>query len=176
MEKIDSKDNLIRMLQQYQNLIFFICLKLTGDYFVAEDLAQETFVTAYQHWDEFDGENEKAWLCRIASNKAIDYKRAAARRIIPTTDEEMPGEHLIDYNEPVRSVLNQEVMEELEKCCKELSKPYDSIALQYFVEGKSAKEIVGQLQGNVHTVQTQIYRARDKLKKSFLYLLEETKN
>lgn len=167
VEKIDSKDNLIRLLQQYQNLIFSICLKLTGDYFAAEDLAQETFVTAYQHWEEFDGENEKAWICRIASNKAIDYQRAAARRIIPTTDAEMPEEHLIDYNEPVRSVLNQEVMDELEKCCKELKEPYDTIAVQYFVEGKSAKEIAEQSQENVHTVQTQIYRARDKLKKSF---------
>ena len=167
MEKIDSKDNLIRLLQQYQNLIFSICLKLTGDYFAAEDLAQETFVTAYQHWEEFDGENEKAWLCRIASNKAIDYKRAAARRMIPTTDSEMPEEHFIDYNEPVKSVLNQEVMQELERCCKELPKPYDNIALQYFVEGKSAKEIAEQSKGNVHTVQTQIYRARDRLKKSF---------
>ena len=167
MEKIDSKDNLIRLLQQYQNLVFSICLKLTGDYFAAEDLAQETFVTAYQHWDEFDGENEKAWLCRIASNKAIDYQRATARRMIPTTDADMPKEQLVDNNEPVNTVLNKEVMRALICCCKELPEPYDVVALQYFVEGKSAKEIAQQSHGNIHTIQTQIYRARDKLKKTF---------
>ena len=43
VEKIDSKENLIRLVEQYQNLIFSICLKLTGDYFTAEDLTQETF-------------------------------------------------------------------------------------------------------------------------------------
>ena len=167
MEKIDAKDNFIRLIHQYQNLIFSICLKLTGDYFVAEDLAQETFVTAYQHWSEFDGENEKAWLCRIASNKSIDYKRAAARRMIVTEDAKLPQEALIDYNEPVQKVLNKEILEELEKCCKELSPPYHQIAVQYFLEGKSAKEIAEQSDVNLHTVQTQIYRTREKLKKLF---------
>lgn len=167
MEKIDAKDKFIRLIHQYQNLIFSICLKLTGDYFAAEDLAQETFVTAYQHWDEFDGENEKAWLCRIASNKAIDYKRAAARRIIATEDAELPQEALIDYNEPVQKILNKEILEELEKCCNALLPPYHQIAVQYFLEGKSAKEISEQSNVNLHTIQTQIYRTREKLKKLF---------
>lgn len=167
MENIDSKDNFIEFIQQYQNLVFSICLKLTGDYFAAEDLAQETFIAAYQHRNEFDGQNEKAWLCRIASNKCIDYQRAAARRMIPTIDEELPKDCLIDRNEPLQKILNQEVLEELKECCNALPPPYDTIALQHFGEGKSAKEIAEQLGVNVHTVQTQIYRARVKLKKSY---------
>lgn len=167
VENIDSKDNFIKFVQQYQNLVFSICLKLTGDYFAAEDLAQETFLAAYQHKGKFDGENEKAWLCRIASNKCIDYQRAAARRMVPTLEEELPQEQLIERNEPLQSVLNQEVMEELKKCCHALSPPYDEIAKLYFLEGKTAKEIAEQSGENVHTVQTQIYRAKEKLKKSY---------
>ena len=82
VENIDSKENLIRLISQYQNLVFSICLKLTGDYFAAEDLTQETFLAAYRHIEEFDGLAEKAWLCRIASNKCIDYRREAARRLV----------------------------------------------------------------------------------------------
>lgn len=167
MGKIDAKDNLIRMIQQYQNLIFSICLKLTGDYFAAEDLTQETFIAAYQHQDDFDGKEEKAWLCRIASNKCIDYKRAAARRVVPTTEEELPDACLIDNDEPLQKVLNHEVLEELEVCCKALPPPYDKIALQHFLEGKTAKDIAMQSGENIHTIQTQIYRAREKLKKSY---------
>ena len=37
VEKIDSKENFIRLLRQYQNLVFSVCLKLTGDYFAAQD-------------------------------------------------------------------------------------------------------------------------------------------
>lgn len=71
-----------QMVHKYQNLVFSICVKMTGDYFAAEDLTQETFLSAYRHKEEFDGKNEKAWLCRIASNKCIDYSRQAARRMV----------------------------------------------------------------------------------------------
>ena len=109
MEKIGSKENLIRLINQYQNLIFSICLKLTGDYFVAEDLTQETFVSAFQHWNEFDGNFEKAWLCRIASNKCIDYNRAKARKIILLEKEEIDMEMDSDKEDPLKKVLNQEI-------------------------------------------------------------------
>ena len=63
MEKIDSKEQIIRLMNQYKNLVFSVCLKLTGDYFVAEDITQETFLSAYEHWQDFDGAAEKAWIC-----------------------------------------------------------------------------------------------------------------
>ena len=74
-------------MNQYGNLVFSICLKTTGDYFASEDLAQETFIAAYKAYDSFDGSNEKAWICRIAGNKSIDYLRSAERRSVPTADE-----------------------------------------------------------------------------------------
>lgn len=166
MEKIDSKENFIRLVNQYKNLIFSICLKLTGDYFAAEDLTQETFISAYQHWEEFEGISEKAWLCRIASNKSIDYCRAATRRMVPTEDE-MLVESLVDRSEPLQSVLNQEVLQELEHCCRALSPPYDEVALKHFLEGRTAKEIAEQSGIGINTVKTQIYRAREMLKKTY---------
>ena len=171
VEKIDSEEKFIQLVNQYQNLIFSICLKLTGDYFVAEDLTQDTFIAAYQNMEHFDGQAEKAWLCRIASNKCIDYQRAAARRVVPVTEEEMPKVHntgaFREENEPLQSVLNREVLKELEACCNALSPPYDEVSRKYFLEGKTAKEITMQTGRNLKTVQTQVYRAREMLKKSY---------
>ena len=52
-----------RMLEEwidtYDKLVFSICYKFTGDYFASEDLAQETFLSAYQKYASFDGENVK---------------------------------------------------------------------------------------------------------------------
>lgn len=59
---IGSRENLIRLIEQYQNLVFSICLKMTGDYFTAEDITQDTFIAAYKNWKSFDGKNEKACL------------------------------------------------------------------------------------------------------------------
>lgn len=167
MEKIDSKENLIRLINQYQNLIFSICLKFTGDYFAAEDLTQETFLGAYQHLSEFGGEAEKAWLCRIASNKCIDYRRAAARRMVPTLEEEISDKEMVDRQDPLHKILNREVLEELKVCCLALPPPYDEVALQHFLGGKTAREIAEQSGIGVHTIKTQIRRAREMLKKTF---------
>lgn len=167
MEIIDSKDNFIDIIEQYQNLVFSICLKMTGDYFAAEDLAQETFIAAYKNYENFDGESVKAWLCRIAGNKCIDYHRAAARKMIPTTEEYMPEESTKYQETPFDTVKNKMVMEELERCCQNLPPPYNDTAVKFFMEGKTAKEISQQTGIGIHTVQTHIYRAREKLKATY---------
>lgn len=164
VEKIDSKENLIRLVEQYQNLIFSICLKLTGDYFAAEDLTQETFLSAYNSMSSFDGENEKAWICRIASNKAVDYLRAAKRREVPTLQEEMATETVEISNEPLQRILNKEVMEDMIHKCQNLKPPYDEVAMEHFIKGKSAKEIANQKNEPLKTIQTRLYRAREMLR------------
>ncbi len=181
MEKIDLTENFIRLLNQYQNLVFSICLKLTGDYFAAEDLTQETFLSAYQHLEEFDGQAEKAWLCRIASNKSIDYLRAAGRREKPASElEGQPedsspagfwmenGQNGMEQteNEPLKQVINHEILEELKEACEALKSPYREVALSYFLEEKTTTEIAKASGTGIHTVKTQLRRAREQLKKS----------
>lgn len=166
MEKIDSKENLVRLVNQYQNLIFSICLKLTGDYFASEDIAQETFLTAYEKYDSFDGREEKAWLCRIASNKCIDWKRRSEQRNIVTEQKDMPEKPTAVWNEPLSEVLNQEIIKEVKLHCRNLPPPYQEVAGKYFLEGKNAKEIAEQTGVGIKTIQTRIYRAREMLKKT----------
>lgn len=161
---IDSKENLIRLMERYQNLVFTLCLKLTGDYFTAEDIAQETFLSAYQHWHEFDGSNEKAWLCRIAANKCLDYQRSAGRRSVPTEPEQMP-DAVDSGDDPQRIYLAAEVTQQLYAACASLPELYRETAESYFLEGKTAIQIAENRGINVKTVQTRILRAREMLKK-----------
>ncbi len=137
---------------------------MTGDYFAAEDLTQETFLSAYQHMDGFTGDQWKAWICRIASNLCIDYRRQAARRMIPTEDEVFETQ-VSQEEDPLDQFLNQEVMEEMEAKCASLKPPYDHIARLYFCRNKTADEIAEAENKNKKTIQTQIYRAREMLKK-----------
>lgn len=149
---------------RYQDLVFSLCLKLTGDYFTAEDITQETFLAAYQHLREFDGGNEKAWLCRIAGNKCLDYQRAAGRRSIPTAPEEMP-EDIDPGGDPQRIYMIGEVTRQLRTACAALPEPYRETAETYFLKGKTAKQIAEARGENIKTVQTRILRAREMLKK-----------
>lgn len=166
MDKIDSKQYLAQMIEQYQNLIFSICVNKTKDYFIAEDLTQETFLSAFQNLGSFDGKNEKAWLCRIATNKCIDYNKQAARRMIPTEDTEL-GQFPASGEGLEKDYIEREVYTELKEQCSRLKPPYDKIAAMYFVEEKRADEIAEITRKNLKTVQTQIYRARAMLRKMY---------
>lgn len=170
MRSISSKDNFIRIVNQYKNLVFSLCLKLTGDYFTAEDLTQEAFLSVYQHLDQFSedlqgGTGEKAWICRIAANKCTDYMRAAARRSISTAEEELPDETAKACEEPLQIYLNKETERTLRKACEELPSPYRETAMQYYSEGKTARAIAEKEEISVKTVQTRIRRAREMLKR-----------
>ena len=174
MIRINAKENFIQLVNTYQNLVFSVCVKLTGDYFIAEDLAQDTFLAAYEHMDRFDGKNAKAWLCRIASNKCIDYLRSAKRLEVSVSEEELPETVDDESKEPFRQFMSEEVMNELATCINALSPPYDEIARLHFIKNMTAKEIAKKYDMKEKTVRTQIYRARDMLRKSYRKeLLEE---
>lgn len=162
-----SKEQLSNMIDTYEKLVFSICYKITGDYFAAEDLSQETFLTAFQKYASFDGSNEKAWICRIATNKSIDYMKSAGRRSVPTQDDffaVMPGQ---GRDGPEEKCMEQEVKERLLGYCKALKPPYDEIAGDYYLREMTAAEIAEKRGANIKTIQTQIYRARDMLKKLY---------
>lgn len=162
--KINDKENLIRIVNQYRNLIFSVCLRMTGDYFAAEDLTQETFLAAYQHWKDFDGSAEKSWLCRIACNKCTDYLRSAERRAVPTENEEIP-EQADEAEDPFHICSGKEVLKHLSLTIDRLPDTYRETAKKYFLGGITAAEIAATENRNLKTVQTQICRARQILKK-----------
>ncbi len=151
-------------MDEYQNLIFSICLKMTGDYFAAEDLSQETFLSAFQHWDSFDGNNEKSWLARIASNKCIDYLRGAARRQVPT--EDIP-EQVDQEDQPQELYQTKEVIEKLKQEIDNLNPPYNEVLIQHLIHNKTAKQIAEETNQNVKTIQTHIYRGKALLKQTY---------
>jgi RNA polymerase sigma-70 factor (ECF subfamily) len=164
--KIDSQKYLSNLIDQYQNLVFSICYKITKDYFASEDLMQETFLSAFQHRESFDGKNEKSWIARIATNKSIDYINQAGRRMVPTEDADME-QYKSRIGRPEAEALEKDFKEKLKENCESLTPPYDEISYLYFCEEKNPKEIATILQKNVKTIQTQIYRARNALRKIY---------
>ena len=171
---IDPKDNLIRLVNAYKDLVFSIALKLTGDYFAAEDITQETFISAYKSYDNFDGGSEKAWLCRIAANRSIDYLRSLSRTNTISLDAaaeeacelKLAPTASVSGQDPLNAVMNKDIMERFGKLIDALPPPYNEDARAYFIDGYNAREISAHTGVSVNTVQTHLYRARHLLKKS----------
>lgn len=152
-----------QLIMDYQNLIYSICYRFTNNTFDAEDLMQETFLSAYSNLDCFDGRSERTWLCRIATNKCIDYLRLAERRSYPT-EESYFRYALTNLQTPEVTCMESELLRILFDCCHKLKSPYCSVALDYFYYQMEINEIVKKTGKNKKTLQTQIYRAKHMLK------------
>ena len=163
MEEIYQNSYFEDLLTKYEKLVFSICYRMTNNYFDAQDLTQETFISVYKVMESFDEKNEKAYITRVATNKCLDHLKRAERRTMPSEDEELErGSPPVDSAE--KQVMEIVVMEQLEKCCNRLKEPYKTVAYEYFYKGKTDKEIAEHINANVHTVQTQIRRVRKVLR------------
>lgn len=172
MEESDILNNprvdeyFIKILNAYEKLVFSICYRMTGNYFDAEDLTQETFLALYKALPSFDGKNPKAFVTRIATNKSLDYLKRAERRTAATEEEELAG-YPAKEAEPERILLEKELTDELNKVCQELKPPYNEVALAYYCRGQTAAQIAKMQGKKTKTVQTQIRRAKGMLQKHF---------
>lgn len=158
--------NIESLIDSYQNLVFSICLRITGNYFDAQDLAQDTFLAAYRNLPSFDGKNAKAWIGRIASNKCIDFMRSKSRNQIPTEDEFFLTV-MDSAGTPEAEYLKKAEKERMLGVCRQLKPPYDEIAEDYFFHELTMAQIARKRNRNLKTVQTQVYRAKAMLKKIF---------
>lgn len=151
-------------MDTYQKLVYSICFKLAGNQFDAEDLTQETFLSVYKNLDNFQRDYEKAWICKIATNKGLDFVKSAGRRSEPKEDVYF-AEVKDSRDGPEESCLQQESKEYVFTICQSLKSPYKEVATEHFYREKSVKEISEETGKGIKTVQTQIYRAKAMIKK-----------
>ncbi|MDD6069952.1 MAG: sigma-70 family RNA polymerase sigma factor [Clostridiales bacterium] len=158
------------LMDTYGNLVYSICYKTCGNPFDAEDLTQDVFLSAYRNLFHFDRSFEKAWICKIASRKCLDFLKAASRRILPAEDtfiEDTSSGNMDTSGSPVEeAMLETETRQRLLAACRQLKPPYNEVARLHFYEEMTAAEIAAIQQENLKTVQTRIYRAKAMLKKS----------
>ena len=68
------------LIREHQRMIYSLCYRMSGSQADAEDLAQETFIHAYQHLDGFRAEARfSSWLYRIAVNQCLNWQKRRHR-------------------------------------------------------------------------------------------------
>ena len=68
------------LVSPYRRELHMHCYRLLGSFQDAEDVLQETLLSAWRALDRFDGGSLRAWLYRIATNRCRNYLRDASRR------------------------------------------------------------------------------------------------
>ena len=153
-----------RLVQQYQSLVYTICLQLVQDPGDAQDLTQETFLAAWRSLSRCPAGYEKQWLARIATNKARDHLRSGwCRRMNVPGDELLAREGAPPGCQPEEQVLEALGRQELTRLILSLREPYRTPCRLMLLEQHTAAE-AAQLCGRPQkTVETQVYRAKKML-------------
>lgn len=133
-----TKEEFSRLVLQYEKLVYTICFQLTRDAAAAEDLAQETFLSAYLHKEKLPLGYERQWLGRIAANKAKDHLQSAWKRhaVLPG-DEAMPPGKAPAAEE---TALQRSGAAEIRSAIEKLREPYGPVCRLCLLEEKSPEE------------------------------------
>lgn len=140
---------------KYKNTVYRTAFAYCRNNADAEDITQEVFIKRFQRNRDFSDEQaEKAWLIRVTANRCKDLFKSFRYRNCTVPLDEV---NLI-YETPEESVVYHAVME--------LPAKYRLVIHLYYYEEYSVKEIGGIIGKSETAVQTQLYRARNLLRKA----------
>lgn len=154
----DSASNswLRMVIDEHYMLVYRYAYRLSGHQAEAEDLTQQTFLTAQQHFDQLRNTAAvKSWLCTIARNLYLRGHRHDRQ-----WDSWCEDFHPVTTPEPVFAIDAEELQAAISQLPEEFRTP---LILFYFREF-SYKEIAVQLQVPIGTVMSRLSRAKAQLR------------
>ncbi|WP_157967894.1 RNA polymerase sigma factor [Paraliobacillus sp. X-1268] len=149
---------------EYKNRVYRLALSYVKDSYLAEDLSHEILVKCYIKREKFKGDcSFHSWINKVASNHCIDFLRKNYRH------QDLLQENLELFTSDVICSPESEAItncdhEEIRNNLRQLSSKYKEVIVLYYFKQLSLKEIADQLNLNLSTVKTRLFRAKKMLK------------
>ena len=155
-------------VREHSTNVYNLALKLTGDPAAAEDVLQETFLSAFRSIAHFEAKSQlSTWLYRIAYNAALMRLR---RRQVETVSLDEPVEDdegvpqprdFADWSDnPERAVLDAEMRRVMDEAVGSLSETLRSVFVLRDVNGLSTAQAAQVLGLSEEAVKSRLLRAR----------------
>lgn len=151
------------LIRNHQRMIHSLTFRMTGSPADAEDLAQETFLRAYEELGSFRGTAKfSTWLYRIAVNTCLNWRQSEARRfrLHANCADEMSALHVNGNHIPPEGRANQEVQSALLK----LSAKQRAAVVLTIYDGLNHAEAANILGCSETTISWRVFTAKRKLK------------
>jgi RNA polymerase sigma-70 factor (ECF subfamily) len=158
------------LVLRYQARIVNFVRALTSDDGEADDLAQETFIRAYQGIGRFRGESAfRTWLYRVATNVVQSHLRKRTRRwrwFGPSLDERQSGTAQAASPPSMAATVDDDAARRqiIDRALRSLPPEMRLVVTLRDVHGFDYAEIAGMLGIPIGTVESRIFRARQRLR------------
>jgi len=167
------------LLRRYEGKIFRLAMHITQNREDAEDVLQETFLKAYEHLDQFQGQSKfYTWIVRIAVNQALmKLRKRKSDRSVSLDDTIDTGEDTVareiagwDEN-PEQQYSREELSRILGGAVEDLAPIYRAVFVLRDIDELSTEETADALGLSIPAVKSRLLRARlqlrDKLTRFF---------
>ena len=167
------------LVRRYENKIFRLAMHITQNREDAEDVLQETFLKAYEHLDQFQGNSKfYTWIVRIAVNQALmklrkrkTDKTVSMDETIDTGEDTVAREIAAWDENPEQRHSREEISQILSSAVDSLTPPYRAVFVLRDIEELSTEETAEALDLSIPAVKSRLLRARlqlrDKLTRFF---------
>ncbi len=149
-----------RLYRDNERRVFALCMRLSSDPALAEELTQEVFIRAWRKLGSFRGQSAfSSWLYPLTVNVALTERRSRRRRlarVFPTDD--------VTTLEPRTPAPTPETGFDLEKAMAGLPPGARRVFVLHDVEGRTHEEIASLLGLAPGTSKAQLHRARKLLR------------
>lgn len=168
--KDDREEGFDLMVESYGPMIYRYARRMCGDITEAEDVLQDTFLTAQEKIGQFRGEGKiRNWLFKIAGNTCRQRFRDHQGKqgmelrledILPVRETMVDKEPSLWQRNPAERVLSSELMEKLEDAISNIPPTNRSVLILRDVEGLNTRETAEALSITEETVKVRLHRAR----------------
>ena len=159
------------IVERYQAQVVNVSARILGDRASAEDVTQETFISAYRSIGKFRGGSLRAWLLRIASNLRIDAIRSSRRRPEQSLDaalEDTGFEVASPGESPEQAVIRGELGAEIQRSIVSLPHDQRVVLVLVDVQGLSYDEAAEAVGASLGTVKSRLSRARVRVREHLM--------
>lgn len=161
----------------YQQRVYNLALRMTGDPDDAFDLSQEAFLKVWKGLDSFHFESSfSTWLYRLTANACLDHLRAKKRRqtVSLTVQDEGGEEKQLEITDPAptpeQALLAAEDRRLLARALDALDPEARTILTMRVINGMRYEQIAEVLEVREGTVKSRLSRAREKLRKKLVQI------
>jgi RNA polymerase sigma-70 factor, ECF subfamily len=151
------------LVDQYKDLVFAVIARTVQDRARAEDMAQDVFLRVHRGLPYFRGEARlSTWLYRIVANVCAEARSRQAPQV--SLDDERTGQSV----RPVaadRHASDLELSDRLEKAIARLPANQRLLVAAHYLKGVRYEDLAQALRMPLGTVKTQLYRAKQQLRR-----------
>ena len=157
-----------QLVLAYQRLIYSVCYRFVRNHDEANDLAQDTFLKAYQALHRFEPARPfRPWLVAIAANVSVSYlrRRSRWRKLSMKHQEDVASRSHGSGPNGAEALETEETLRAVQKGIDALPPEYRAVLLLRVQEHLSYDEIADALELPRGTVMSRLSRARERLRK-----------